>query len=75
MSLTVTESFDILGVAPNASKEDIKHAYKQKAFKCHPDRAGEARVFIRLTEARDIILSCIGKVTRRETGRDILIVG
>jgi len=33
--------YEILGVAPNASTEEIKRAYHRMAFQCHPDRHQE----------------------------------
>jgi curved DNA-binding protein CbpA len=33
--------YDILSVAPNASAEEIKEAYRRVAFQCHPDRRQE----------------------------------
>jgi len=34
--------YDILGVAPNATAEEIRKAYHAVAFMCHPDRNGAA---------------------------------
>lgn len=33
-----TEFYDLLGVAPDASKAQIRRAYYAKAKLCHPDR-------------------------------------
>ncbi|TEU15941.1 MAG: J domain-containing protein [Dehalococcoidia bacterium] len=38
---TGRDYYEILGVAPNASTEEIKRAYHRMAFQCHPDRHQE----------------------------------
>ena len=38
--------YDMLGVAENASNDQIKKAFKNIAKKEHPDRGGNERIFI-----------------------------
>jgi curved DNA-binding protein CbpA len=33
--------YEVLGIAPNASAEEIRRAYHMLAFQCHPDRHQE----------------------------------
>lgn len=49
----------VLGLAPGATKKQIKSAYRKLAFKYHPDRnpsADAARIFQEITEAYDYLL-------------------
>lgn len=48
--------YELLGVPPTASSEDLKKAYKQMAFKLHPDRGGSEEDFKRLQMVADILL-------------------
>ncbi len=32
---------DILGIGPEASQEEIKHAFRRRALECHPDQVEE----------------------------------
>lgn len=45
--------YTILGVSPNASKEDVKKAYKKLAMKHHPDKGGDPKKFQQITNAYD----------------------
>ena len=43
--------YEILNVPENASKDEIKKAYKAMAMKLHPDKGGDVAAFKRLNEA------------------------
>jgi curved DNA-binding protein CbpA len=38
---TQQDYYEVLGIAPDASLEEIKRAYHRQAFQCHPDRNWE----------------------------------
>ena len=49
--------YDDLGVPANATSEEIKRAYRKKANKAHPDRAGGSIVaFQKIQAAHDILM-------------------
>lgn len=43
--------YKILGVAPNATEEEIKKAYRKLAMTHHPDRGGDEETFKKIKEA------------------------
>lgn len=45
-----------LGLKPDATKEDIKKAYRAAAKEHHPDRGGKAEAFHRVTHAGQILI-------------------
>ena len=47
--------YSTLGVANNATDDDIKKAYRKLAMKHHPDRGGDEATFKRISEAYDIL--------------------
>jgi len=47
--------YDILGVPRNASKNDVKDAFKKKAMQYHPDRGGNEEQFKEINEAYDVL--------------------
>jgi curved DNA-binding protein CbpA len=61
-SMTEHGIYDILGVQPGASEEEIKRSYRQLALKYHPDRnpenreAAESR-FKQVTEAYQALMN------------------
>lgn len=54
---TVISFWDILGLAPGSSEEDVKQAYKSKAKTAHPDGGGSIAAFDTLTKAYKQALS------------------
>jgi hypothetical protein len=56
-AMTRAEALEILGLETNASKADIKAAYKKLMMKVHPDAEGSDWMAAKLNQARDILLS------------------
>ncbi|WP_437606279.1 hypothetical protein WMF20_35505 [Sorangium sp. So ce834] len=49
-----------LGLARDATADDVKRAFKQRALAAHPDRGGSHEAFLALTAARDRALAVVG---------------
>lgn len=47
--------YNILGVQPNASEDEIRTAYKRLAMKHHPDRGGDQAQFQEVQEAHSVL--------------------
>lgn len=50
-----SDYYSILGVPRNASKEEIKKAYRALAHKHHPDKGGDERRFKEINEAYQVL--------------------
>ena len=52
-----SNSYEILEVEKDASKEEIKKAFREKVLKVHPDRGGTKEEFVELREAYECLIS------------------
>ena len=63
--------YKILGVAKNATKEEIKKAYKEKAKKHHPDNQGDKEQFTEINLAYVTLTDSKKRKHYDETGEDL----
>jgi len=54
--MNIQEAQHILGVSPNYTPDDVKKAFKVKAHECHPDKGGDSAQFIRVKEAKELLI-------------------
>ncbi|KAL4443843.1 hypothetical protein ABPG75_011580 [Micractinium tetrahymenae] len=47
-----TEPFEVLGLPPTASREDVKQAFRRLALKCHPDVDPSPQAAARFTQVK-----------------------
>ena len=55
LTMNDAEARRVLGVSRGATAADVKKAYHRKALENHPDKGGDPKEFIKITEAYDVL--------------------
>ena len=54
--MSVEEAWDVLGLRPGASAEEIRAAHRRLMQAAHPDKGGSDWIAARVNQARDVLL-------------------
>jgi hypothetical protein len=58
--------YQILGVTKGCSREELKDAFRAKAWQTHPDRGGDELPFIQVCTAYDLLLKELDRAPRAD---------
>ena len=54
--MSAAEAYEILGLAPGATRQQIKAAHRRLLAKIHPDHGGSDYLAMKINQARDFLL-------------------